>query len=73
VYFLHGSAVVTGELTIRYEKPCPVERSLEIRGRVIDDKHKKYAVVESSVYDGPTLLARSSGRFFYAPLARSRT
>ena len=72
VYFLRGNAVVTGELSVRYEKPCPVERTIELRASIVDESHPKYAVVEASAYEDDTLLARSNGRFFYAPLASPR-
>jgi uncharacterized protein (TIGR00369 family) len=68
VYFLTESGVVTGELTVRYMRPCPVERELLARGRIVDRSHKKYAVVECEVSDGEEVLVRSTGKFFYSPL-----
>jgi acyl-coenzyme A thioesterase PaaI-like protein len=72
VYFLGGTAVVTGELSVRYEKPCPVEREIEVQAWIADASHAKYAVVESQAHEGDTLLARATGRFFYSPLAGPR-
>jgi uncharacterized protein (TIGR00369 family) len=63
VAFLKGTYVVTGELTIRYVLPCPVEVGLEVRARITEER-PRYFVVESEVRQGETLLARSTGRFF---------
>jgi acyl-coenzyme A thioesterase PaaI-like protein len=69
VFFLRGRWVVTGELAVRYLRPCPVARPLELVARIADERHAKYVVVEAEVrVDGET-VARSSGRFF--PQARS--
>jgi acyl-coenzyme A thioesterase PaaI-like protein len=64
VFFLQDRFVVTGELTVRYERPCPVETPLDVRGRVTNG-HPRYAVVEAEVRQGDVVLARSSGKFFY--------
>ncbi len=68
VFFLTNSGVVTGELTVRYIAPCPVERQLLIRGRIVDDSHAKYATVECEMHGDDELVARSTGKFFYSPL-----
>src|SRR5262249_55240540 len=34
VFFLRGHWVVTGELSVRYVKPCPVGRPLELAARI---------------------------------------
>lgn len=65
--FVHATYVVTGELTVRYVKPCPVERDIEIRARIAEVR-PKYLVVECSVSMDGEPLARSTGRFF--PTAR---
>jgi acyl-coenzyme A thioesterase PaaI-like protein len=67
VFFVRAQAVVTGELTVRYLEPCPVETPLEISARVVSE-HSRYLVIEGEVRQGEALLARSSGRFF--PQAR---
>ena len=68
VFFSTDTGVVTGELTVRYLKPCPVERELLTRGKITDRSHDKYAIVECELTDGDELLARSSGKFFYSEL-----
>jgi uncharacterized protein (TIGR00369 family) len=64
VFFVRGSAVVTGELSVRYLKPCPVGKALDVAGRITGE-HPRYAVVESEIRDGDLLLARSTGKFFH--------
>ena len=64
VFFVRESMVVTGELSVRYLKPCPVERPLEATARASGD-HPRYAVVEAELRYGDVVLARSSGKFFY--------
>ena len=64
IFFIRGRFVVTGELTVRYEKPCPVEAPLDVRGRV-SAEHPRYAVVEAEVRREDVLVARSNGKFFY--------
>ena len=57
--------VVTGELTVRYEQPVPVEQGLELVARVARRDHARYAVVDGEVRRGAARLARSTGKFFY--------
>jgi uncharacterized protein (TIGR00369 family) len=64
---LGGSRVVTGELTVRYQAPCPVGTGLEARARVRDASHARYLVIEAEIgKDGKTLV-RSTGKFFRMP------
>ena len=64
VVFVEDQFVVTGELTIRYEKPVPVGEPLTITGRVIDRSHPKYLIVEAHIEKANQCLARSTGKFF---------
>lgn len=57
--------VVTGELTVRYEQPVPVEVPLELVARAADRAHSRYVVIESEVRRDGVRLARSTGKFFY--------
>jgi acyl-coenzyme A thioesterase PaaI-like protein len=70
VAFVEGSYVVTGELTVRYLRPCPVETPLEISARIVA-RHARYLVVDAEVRRDGELLARSTGRFF--PQARTES
>lgn len=64
-----GRVSVTGELTVRYVAPAPVETPLVGRGRLVAD-HGRYADAEGELEELGTgrLLARARGRFF--PLGR---
>jgi len=70
IYFVREQRVVTGELTVRYLKACPVEREIVMSARVVSE-HAKYLVVEGEVRDGETVVARSSGKFFPQSRAES--
>ena len=61
--FVRGTHAVTGELTVRYLAPCPVEQDIEIRARIAEE-HPRYLVVEAEVLLASEPLARSTGRFF---------
>jgi hypothetical protein len=65
IYFLRGERVVTGELSLRYERPCPVETPLRIQSWIQAQDHPRYLVVEAQVADATeTVLVRSVGKFF---------
>jgi acyl-coenzyme A thioesterase PaaI-like protein len=64
VFFVQERFVVTGELTVRYVKPCPVGTPLELSARTTG-AHPRYAVVEAEVRDGDVVVARSTGKFFF--------
>jgi len=61
---LGGSRVVTGELLIRYQQPCPVESELEIRAWVASEEHARYLVIEAEILLRGAILVRSTGKFF---------
>jgi uncharacterized protein (TIGR00369 family) len=61
--FLGGAHVVTGELCVRYLRPCPVEVPLVVSARVVGE-HPRYIVIDAEARQAETLLARSTGRFF---------
>jgi len=71
IFFLRGRHVVTGELTVRYEKPCPVETALSFHARIADESHGKYAIVLAESRRDGVILARSTGKFFYVERAVS--
>jgi len=71
VFFSRGCHVVTGELNVRYRKPCPVETPIEFEAQIVDDSHHRYAIVEARALQAGTLLARSSGKFFYVDRSNS--
>ncbi len=63
-----GRIHVTGELSVRYVKPTPVERPLLGRGRAVRDG-EKYVEVEGSLedFERREVVARATGRFFPLP------
>jgi acyl-coenzyme A thioesterase PaaI-like protein len=63
--FVRDVYVVTGELSVRYRRPCPVETALTLTARVTDE-HPRYLIVEADVLRGDERLAHSSGKFFFA-------
>jgi len=62
---------VTGELSVRYVKPTPVERPLLGRGRATRAT-PRYIDVEATLEDLETreIVARAKGRFFPMPAPR---
>jgi acyl-coenzyme A thioesterase PaaI-like protein len=71
--FLGGARVVTGELNVRYERPCPVEREISVRARITASDHPRYLVVEAEIDLAGERLVRSTGKFFRQPLAAPTT
>jgi acyl-coenzyme A thioesterase PaaI-like protein len=61
---LGGSRVVTGELQIRYDRPCPVEREVSVRARVRSKAHPRYLEIDAEIHMDGELLVRSTGKFF---------
>lgn len=59
-----GRIYVTGELTVRYVKPVPLETPLLGRGWVVKD-HGRYLDLEGTLEDFPSraVLAQARGRF----------
>jgi acyl-coenzyme A thioesterase PaaI-like protein len=61
---LAGSRVVTGELTVRYERPCPVEKAIVVSARVVSKEHPRYVEIESAIHMDGERLVRGTGKFF---------
>ena len=68
-----GKIVVTGELTVRYVAPAPLETPLLGRGRLIAD-HGRYIEVEGSLEELTTkkIVSTARGRFFPVKPGSSR-
>lgn len=66
---LAGTRVVTGELQVRYEKPCPVEREITVRARIRSTEHARYLVIEAEITRNGERLVGSTGKFFRQPIA----
>jgi acyl-coenzyme A thioesterase PaaI-like protein len=63
--FTREAPVVTGELAVRYRRPCPVEVPIELTARITGE-HPRYLVIEADLRRGGELLAHSTGKFFFA-------
>ncbi len=63
--FVRDVHVVTGELSVRYRRPCPVETPLALSARITGE-HPRYLVIEADVSQDDDRLAHSSGKFFFA-------
>ena len=65
-----GKAAVTGELTVRYVAPVPVETAVLGRGRLVTD-HGRFVDVEARLeeFSSRKLLATARGRFFPVKLS----
>ena len=63
-----GRVHVTGELSVRYVRPTPVERPLLGRGRAVRAEGK-YVDLEGTIEDLDTreVVARATARFFPVP------
>jgi uncharacterized protein (TIGR00369 family) len=70
IFFVREQMVVTGELTVRYARPCPVDVPLDLTARVIDET-SRYLVVEGTIRRDGVELARSTGKFFPQKRAES--
>jgi len=64
-FALRNVYVVTGELSVRYRRPCPVKVLIALSARVAA-QHARYVTVEAELRRAGELLAASSGKFFFA-------
>jgi acyl-coenzyme A thioesterase PaaI-like protein len=64
VPLLHGRMSVTGTLTVRFEKPVPIERPLEARAWVARRESRKWFIAgELVLASSQAVLARADGIF----------
>lgn len=59
---LSGAPGMTGTLTVRYEKPTPLQEPLRFEGRLVGVERRKI-FVEGACYSGETLTATAKGTF----------
>ncbi|MBA3282608.1 MAG: PaaI family thioesterase [Acidimicrobiia bacterium] len=59
---LSGAPGMTGTLTVRYEKPTPLQVELRFEGRLMGVERRKI-FVEGACYSGDTLTATAKGTF----------
>jgi len=64
-FFTTGRYVVTGELALRYQRPCPVGRPLVVRARIAGDAGR-YLVIRGEICEaeGTEVLTTAEGKFF---------
>ena len=61
---VHERKVLTGELSVRYRRPCPVEKPLELSAWRTETQ-TRYFVIVAEARDNGELLAQSTGKFFF--------
>jgi acyl-coenzyme A thioesterase PaaI-like protein len=67
-YFTRGGFVVTGELNVRYRRPCPIGRLLVTRARIVADEGR-FLRVQAEIYEGDDLkpVTIAEGKFYPNP------
>jgi acyl-coenzyme A thioesterase PaaI-like protein len=63
IFFVREQMVVTGELTVRYARPCPIDVPLDVSARITRIT-SRYFVVDGAIRQDGVELARSQGKFF---------
>lgn len=63
----HRFPAVTARITIRYRKPAPIGKALQVTARVDADRGRKIEV-SGALHDGDELLAEAEGTFLHVPL-----
>jgi len=66
--FTRDVHVVTGEISVRYRRPCPVELPVTLTARITGE-HARYLVIEAELRRDDERLAHSTGKFFFAGAA----
>ncbi len=63
----HRFPTVTARIAIRYRKPVPVNRELQLTARVTESRGRRIEVA-GELRDGEELLAEAEGTFLHVPL-----
>ena len=63
----HRFPTVTARIAIRYRKPVPVNRELEVTARVTGSRGRRIEIA-GELRDGDELLAEADGTFLHVPL-----
>jgi acyl-coenzyme A thioesterase PaaI-like protein len=63
----HRFPAVTARIAIRYRRPVPINRMLQILARVTADRGRRIEI-EGELRDGDALLAEADGAFLHVPL-----
>jgi len=67
-YFTTGGFVVTGELNLRYRRPCPVDRPLLITARIVA-REARYLRVRGEIHEAGSeaVITIAEGKFYPNP------
>jgi acyl-coenzyme A thioesterase PaaI-like protein len=63
----HRFPAVTARFAIRYRRPVPINRTLQIAARVTADRGRRIEI-GAELRDGDELLAEADGAFLHVPL-----
>jgi acyl-coenzyme A thioesterase PaaI-like protein len=58
---------VTGRMFLRYRRPVPINRSLSVKARIVDEKDRRVHV-RGELWDADELLAEARLAFGHVPL-----
>ena len=72
-FFLAGGFVVTGELTLRYRRPCPVGRPLVVVARIIAEEDR-YRRIRGEIFTegDASPITVAEGKFYPNPPRRTQ-
>jgi acyl-coenzyme A thioesterase PaaI-like protein len=67
-YFTTGDFVVTGELNLRYRRPCPIDRPLVVRARIVA-REERYLLIRGEIHEAGSdvVLTAGEGKFYPNP------
>ena len=63
----HRFPAVTARIAIRYRRPAPINRPLQVTARVDADRGRRIEI-SAELRDGDELLAEADGAFLHVPL-----
>ena len=65
VTFLEGTRVLTGELNLRYRRPCPTDRPVRVAAWIVS-LEDRYARVRGEIRDSDgAAVTTAEGKFYY--------
>jgi acyl-coenzyme A thioesterase PaaI-like protein len=63
----HRFPTVTARIAVRFRKPVPINRELDVRARVTESRGRRVEV-SAELRDGESVLAEADGAFLHVPL-----
>lgn len=64
--FAHGTAAVTGEMTVRFRHPIELGEPVVVRARIVDSRTPLYAT-EAEIIQNGQVKAKATGKFMDRP------